>query len=83
MKKTLKIFLTLLFSVAVIFSASADAAAADKDDFCGFGVSFSVDGFDYTITISYNGQGIRDSANYSAIIVEGAKRDLSDEIESL
>ena len=40
-------------------------------------------GFDYTITISYNGQGIRDSANYSAIIVEGAKRDLSDEIESL
>ncbi len=40
-------------------------------------------GYNYTVTISYNGQGVRDSANYSAVIVEGAKRDISDEIESL
>lgn len=40
-------------------------------------------GYDYNVTISYNGQGVEDSANYSAVIVEGAKRDLSDEIESL
>lgn len=40
-------------------------------------------GYNYTVTISYNGQGIRDSANYSAVIVEGAKRDISDDIESL
>ena len=40
-------------------------------------------GYDYNVTISYNGKGVEDSANYSAVIVEGSKRDISDEIESL
>lgn len=40
-------------------------------------------GYDYTVTVSYNGQGVRDSANYSAVIVEDGKRNVADEIESL
>lgn len=40
-------------------------------------------GYDYNVTISYNGEGVQDSSNYSAIINQGEKRDISNEIESL
>lgn len=40
-------------------------------------------GYDYTVTISFNGADVRESSNYSAVITEGAKRDISEEIESL
>jgi hypothetical protein len=40
-------------------------------------------GYDYTVTISFNGGSISDAANYTVTLTEGAKRDLSDEIVSL
>lgn len=41
-------------------------------------------GYDYTITLEYAGSGALDEpGSYTASIVEGAKRDISDEIESL
>ena len=40
-------------------------------------------GYDYTVTISFNGSDVRESSNYSAVITEGEKRDISEEIESL
>lgn len=42
-------------------------------------------GYDYTVTLSYtgSGSGLTDPANYTAVITEGTKRDVKDEIESL
>jgi hypothetical protein len=42
-------------------------------------------GYNYTVTVSYSqGEGgIQNPANYKATIVEGSKRDVSDQIESL
>jgi len=40
-------------------------------------------GYNYTITVDYLGGGITDKANYKATIVEGSKRDISKDIESL
>jgi hypothetical protein len=40
-------------------------------------------GYDYTITIDFDGGQINNAANYTVTLVEGAKRDISDEIESL
>ncbi len=40
-------------------------------------------GYDYTISIKFNGTDRTDSSNYSAEIKEVGKRDISDEIESL
>jgi hypothetical protein len=40
-------------------------------------------GYDYTISINHNGGAVNDQNNYSASIVEGAKRDVSDDIISL
>jgi hypothetical protein len=41
-------------------------------------------GYDYTVTISFNGGSVQEAANYSAVITESAdKRDLTDEIVSL
>ncbi len=43
-------------------------------------------GYNYSVTVSYIGDkegGISNEANYKATIVEGAKRDISDQIESL
>jgi hypothetical protein len=40
-------------------------------------------GYDYTITIDFNGGQIDNAANYTVTLVEGSKRDISDEIESL
>lgn len=40
-------------------------------------------GYDYTLSITYNGAGVQDSSNYSAVITEVGKRDISNEIESL
>lgn len=41
-------------------------------------------GYDYTVTLEYTGNGALDEPNsYTASIVEGAKRDISNEIESL
>ncbi|MDR2584081.1 MAG: hypothetical protein LBC75_11420 [Fibromonadaceae bacterium] len=40
-------------------------------------------GYNYTVTVDYLGGGITDKANYKATIVEGSKRDVSKDIESL
>jgi hypothetical protein len=42
-------------------------------------------GYDYTVSLNYtgSGSGLTDSASYTAIITEGDKRDISDEIVSL
>ncbi len=41
-------------------------------------------GYDYTVTLEYVGNGALDEpGSYTASIVEGAKRDIADEIESL
>lgn len=40
-------------------------------------------GYDYTITLNFKGGFTSDPANYEAIIVEGSKRDITDEIISL
>ena len=40
-------------------------------------------GYDYTISLTFNGNDVRDASNYSAVITEVGKRDISDEIESL
>lgn len=40
-------------------------------------------GYDYSVMITFNGDNVREASNYSAIITEGEKRDISDEIESL
>jgi len=43
-------------------------------------------GYNYTVTVSYIGDkegGLQNSANYKAKIVEGEKRDVSDQLESL
>jgi hypothetical protein len=41
-------------------------------------------GYDYTVTLNYTGSGsATDPASYTAIIIEGAKRDITNEILSL
>jgi len=40
-------------------------------------------GYDYTLTLSYNGGGYDNVSNYTATITEGAKRDVSSEISSI
>jgi hypothetical protein len=41
-------------------------------------------GYDYTVTLSYKGSGgLTDPASYTAVITEGVKRDVKDEIISL
>ena len=40
-------------------------------------------GYDYTITVTYSGTDVLQSSNYSAIITEGAKRDITKDIKSL
>jgi len=42
-------------------------------------------GYNYTVTVTYSAGegGVQNPANYKAIIVEGEKRDISDQIESL
>jgi hypothetical protein len=40
-------------------------------------------GYEYTITVSFKGGSVQDSVNYEAVIVEGSKRDITNEIESL
>jgi hypothetical protein len=40
-------------------------------------------GYDYTINVSFKGGSVQELANYEAVIIEGAKRDLANEIESL
>ncbi|GHV10858.1 hypothetical protein AGMMS49938_00580 [Fibrobacterales bacterium] len=40
-------------------------------------------GYDYTVTVSYIGSDPENSASYSAVVVEGAKRDITDLIETL
>lgn len=40
-------------------------------------------GYDYAITVNFNGGTVSDANNYTATLIEGAKRDVSDEIVSL
>jgi hypothetical protein len=42
-------------------------------------------GYDYTVTLDYTGGGggLNDPANYTAVITEGTKRDVKNEIVSL
>jgi hypothetical protein len=40
-------------------------------------------GYDYTVTLSYKGGGSQETANYTAVIVEGAKRDIKNLVSSL
>jgi len=47
------------------------------------GIPVIKNGYDYTVTITFKGGSVQELANYEAIIVEGAKRDLTNEIESL
>ena len=40
-------------------------------------------GYDYAVTVNFNGGTVSDAANYTVTLTEGTERDLSDEIESL
>ncbi|MDR2394242.1 MAG: hypothetical protein LBD93_08835 [Treponema sp.] len=40
-------------------------------------------GYDYTITVNFKGGTVSDASNYTVTLMEGAERDLADEIESL
>jgi hypothetical protein len=40
-------------------------------------------GYDYTVSVRFNGGQVTNAANYSATLTEGAKRDIADEIVSL
>ncbi|MDR0495260.1 MAG: hypothetical protein LBG95_06515 [Treponema sp.] len=57
--------------VPVRFSAEPTAEPAIKN------------GYDYTVTVTFKGGSVQELANYEAVIIEGAKRDLTSEIESL
>jgi hypothetical protein len=47
------------------------------------GIPVIKNGYDYTITITFKGGSVQELDNYEAVIVEGTKRDLTNEIESL
>jgi hypothetical protein len=40
-------------------------------------------GYDYAVTVNFKGGTVSDADNYEVLLVEGAERDLTDEIESL
>jgi hypothetical protein len=42
-------------------------------------------GYDYTVTLNYagGGSGVTDPTSYTAVITEGAKRNIESEIQSL
>jgi hypothetical protein len=44
---------------------------------------FIKNGFDYTVTVTYNGGGWDTISAYEAVLTEGAKRDVSSELSSL